>query len=150
MGTMTSQDAAAHLVPMGRDPAKIGIGKRRKSIHPTLQDRWLTRWQSFVEKDPIREGKYQVWMLTPVKNFVFAPPRKLEMDWAWPDRKCGVEIHGGQFMSRGGHNSIRGMARDCEKVRIAASIGWYLLPFCTSDVEEEIGFAELAAVLRGR
>lgn len=65
----------------------------------------------------------------PIRNFQFLKPaRKLEMDFAWPDIKLGVEMQGGIYSrEKSGHSSIPGMKRDMEKNNLAQVNGWLLI-----------------------
>lgn len=67
-------------------------------------------------------------------EFQFHVKRRWRFDLAWPERKLGVEVHGGTWM-RGGHNRGKGMARDAEKARAAVLHGWRVLPFTNLDME---------------
>lgn len=69
----------------------------------------------------------------PTPEFVFHPERKWRFDFAFivPDerlaglcKKLALEVEGGIFMRKGGHNSISGIKRDMEKYNEAAALGW--------------------------
>ena len=64
----------------------------------------------------------------PVREFVFAPPRRWRFDFAWPDLKVAVEIDGGTW-NGGRHASGVGMQGDLEKHNRATCLGWKVLRF---------------------
>lgn len=64
----------------------------------------------------------------PVREYVFAKPRRFRMDFAWPELKVAVEIDGGVW-SGGRHTRGAGFLRDCEKLNLAALGGWAVLRF---------------------
>ena len=65
----------------------------------------------------------------------FAPPRRWRFDFAWPDYNLAVEVEGGTW-SRGRHTRGAGFEKDCEKYNEAALLGWTVLRFTTSMVED--------------
>lgn len=62
----------------------------------------------------------------PIAEFRFAPPRKWRFDWAWPLRKCAIEVEGGAF-SGGRHTRGAGFLKDMEKYNAAVLGGWKVL-----------------------
>lgn len=58
---------------------------------------------------------------TPMRNFVFLPNRKLELDFAWPDKKVGVEIEGAV------HRIRERFHGDIEKHALAILNGWVVM-----------------------
>ena len=62
----------------------------------------------------------------PVKEFRFAPPRRLRFDLAWPAHRVAMEIEGGVW-TRGRHVRGTGFLNDLEKYKQAAMLGWKLL-----------------------
>jgi very-short-patch-repair endonuclease len=74
----------------------------------------------------------------PIPQYQFALAdlgRKWALDFAWPDKKIGVEIDGGEFVS-GGHNRGAQMKKDREKDREATKMGWRVLRYVGSDLRE--------------
>lgn len=67
----------------------------------------------------------------PIREHRFHPERNFRFDFAWPSLMLAVEVEGGTWMKKGGHNSGAGVARDIEKYDIAASLGWLVLRFIT-------------------
>ena len=68
---------------------------------------------------------------TPTREHKFHPVRKWRFDFAWPDQKIAVELHGATY-SNGRHNRGAGMRNDADKVNAAQLMGWITLIF-TSD-----------------
>jgi very-short-patch-repair endonuclease len=75
--------------------------------------------------------------------------KRYRLDFAWPSCKVGVEIHGFGF----GHQSIKGLQQDCEKIRHAMMLGWIVLPFsqaCISSKENCEGAVALVCEMLSR
>lgn len=72
--------------------------------------------------------------LTPVREYVFTPPRKWRFDFAWPDQKIAVEIDGGTWVGMSRHSRGHGYINDCRKFNAAAIGGWRVLRFTTEMV----------------
>ena len=75
----------------------------------------------------------------PTREFQFSPKRRFRFDFAWPPLNVGVELHGGMWQrkkSRGGHNTAKGVQRDCEKHRLATIEGWAVLAYTSIDWEK--------------
>lgn len=81
----------------------------------------------------------RLWRLVPrvepVTEHRFHPVRKWRFDFAWPNQRVAVEIHGGTF-SRGksGHTSGTGVQNDCEKMNAATVLGWRVLQYTSVDL----------------
>ena len=65
----------------------------------------------------------------PVEEHGFAlPKRKWRIDYAWPDKKVGLEVDGGVWMKGGGrHTRGSGWMKDTEKLNEAAALGWRIV-----------------------
>jgi hypothetical protein len=74
----------------------------------------------------------------PVREYVFAPPRRWRFDFYWPDFKVAVEIEGGTF-GGGRHGSGFGHHLDCDKYNRAAVMGIKVLRFTTKHIKEKPG-----------
>lgn len=71
---------------------------------------------------------------TPVAEFKFHPERKWRLDYAWPERKIGLEIEGGIWIrGRSGHGGAHSLpsniVRDMEKMNEAQRLGWRIFRF---------------------
>jgi very-short-patch-repair endonuclease len=64
----------------------------------------------------------------PVTQHRFLTDRQFRFDFAWPQYKVAVEIEGGIY-GKGGHNSINGFIKDCEKYNQAVLAGWRVLRY---------------------
>ena len=62
--------------------------------------------------------------LTP--EYQFHPTRKWRLDYALPELKIAVEIHGGT-RKQGRHNRADGFAKDREKMNEAQAAGWLVI-----------------------
>ena len=78
------------------------------------------------------ELKFEIYSrelrVQPVREYVFALPRKWRFDFAWPHEKVAVEIEGGIFVN-GAHNRGRHFMSDCDKYNQAALLGWAVLRY---------------------
>lgn len=63
---------------------------------------------------------------TPILEYVFAPPRRFRLDYAWVEQKVGLEVDGG-IWTGGAHGRGTGITRDQEKTNLAAGLGWRIL-----------------------
>lgn len=67
-----------------------------------------------------------VGLPTPVSEYVFHPTRKWRLDFAWPEYRLALEIHGGVY-SGGRHTRGAGFTEDREKMNEAALLGWTVI-----------------------
>lgn len=74
----------------------------------------------------------RAYKLEPVREYVFALPRKWRFDFAWPDLKLAVEIDGGTSFGKGRHSRGTGFENDCRKLNHAAMLGWRVMRFSTA------------------
>ena len=63
--------------------------------------------------------------------------RKLRWDFYVPCVNLLIEIQGGVWMRKGGHNTGGGIRRDCEKVTLATLHGYRVMLFTTADVMDD-------------
>jgi len=108
----------------------------------------------------LEEGFLRLWasldasrgLPAPVQQHYFHPTRKWRFDFAWPDIRLAVELHGGIWRKKGAHNTGKAIHRDCEKSRAATKLGWTVLAYTTKDMEERPVqvIEEVAEVLRMR
>lgn len=83
----------------------------------------------------------------PDREYKFAPPRKWRFDFAWPLRKLAVEIEGGVY-SGGRHTRPTGFVNDMEKYNAAASQGWTVMRFTTSQATSGFALNTIEALLK--
>ena len=62
----------------------------------------------------------------PVPELTFHPKRKWRFDYAWPEEKVALEIHGATYKN-GRHTRGLGFARDREKMNEAQLLGWIVI-----------------------
>lgn len=73
-----------------------------------------------------------------VEEHAFHEERRWRWDFAWPEHKVALEVHGGLY-TRGRHIRPRGMLNDMEKSSEGAIMGWRLIT--VSGVEVSNGTA---------
>ena len=61
------------------------------------------------------------------REYKFHPKRRWRLDFAWVDQKIGVEVEGGIWLPRSGHNTGVGISRDVEKGNSLTLLGWKLI-----------------------
>lgn len=68
---------------------------------------------------------------------VLAPPpaRQFRYDARHADSRTLLEIQGGVWMAKGGHNTGQGIARDCEKANFAQYNGYAIILLTTHQIE---------------
>lgn len=78
------------------------------------------------------EGNEDRQVLLPVsrdgKEYRVVPGRRWRFDYAYPQYKIGIEIHGGVWVS-GRHTRGSGFIKDREKMNRAVLAGWLVLEF---------------------
>lgn len=98
--------------------------------------------------------------LPPVEREYRFCHRLWRFDFAWPDlvdengmrHKLAIEVQGiGPRGSMGGHQRPAGLAKDCEKISTAVSMGWSVMLVTTRQVESgaAIELIRLAVEVRG-
>ena len=61
-----------------------------------------------------------------MRQYRYAPPRKLRADFAWPASRLLVEVQGGIY-TRQAHGSITGVLADIERLNAATLADWRML-----------------------
>ena len=86
----------------------------------------------------------------PVREYVFAKPRRFRFDFAWPEKKVAVEIEGGQWVN-GAHNRGAHFQSDADIYNLAVMQGWRVLRYTVVDLRQRPlqVVAEVEAVLSG-
>jgi very-short-patch-repair endonuclease len=103
------------------------------------------------ELSPGEEAFWQhcvVCGLTPEREYVFAAPRKLAFDFAWPHNKVAVEIDGGTAFGKSRHSRGQGFVNDCQKFNEAAKREWLVFRFTTEMVLRGEAIDLMVEVLR--
>jgi hypothetical protein len=73
----------------------------------------------------------------------FAHPRRYRFDCAWVRERVAVEVQGG-IWNRGRHARGSGIAAECQKLSLAAAMGWRVLPVTREMIES----GEAVALIR--
>jgi len=84
----------------------------------------------------------------PIREHVFAPPRKFRFDFAWADRLIACEIDGGTWSGKSRHTTGEGFAKDCEKTNLAALAGWRVFRFTGDMVRSGAAIATVIEALK--
>ena len=71
-----------------------------------------------------------------VMEYKFYKKRKWRFDFAWPHKKCAVEIDGGQWLVSGGRHN---RDSDREKMNVAQLEGWTVLRFSGDQIKNDPG-----------
>jgi very-short-patch-repair endonuclease len=85
--------------------------------------------------------------LAPEREYRFHSERKWRFDFAFPDKKIGVEIEGGTWTS-GRHSRGTGYEKDLCKYNAAVREGWKVLRFSTRMATSGEAIEEVSATLR--
>lgn len=85
-----------------------------------------------------------------VTEHQFHPTRQWRFDYAWPQRKVALEVHGGVF-TKGRHTRGAGFTKDKEKMNEAACLGWLVVEVTTDQLKEGLAldWVSRALALRG-
>jgi hypothetical protein len=71
-----------------------------------------------------------------IREYKFHPERKWLIDFSWPDKKIGIEVHGGIWNGKfGGHTSGLGRMRDMEKMNEAKILGWTIIEVASNHIK---------------
>lgn len=85
---------------------------------------------------------------TATREHAFHPGRRWRFDFAYPDRKIGIEVEGGIWRQGGGaHSHPLNILRDIEKYNAAAVLGWRILRFTTEDVSNGVAVETIRRAL---
>ena len=87
--------------------------------------------------------------LNPESEFRFHPPRRWRFDFAFPDRKIGIECEGGTW-TNGRHVRGAGFEKDVEKYNQAAIDGWMVLRFTGSMIKNGQALNQIEEALQSR
>jgi len=101
---------------------------------------------SHLEEDLVFQIRaYQ--LPAPVREYVFAKPRRWRFDLAWVADKFAVEIEGGTWVN-GRHSRGSGMRKDAEKYNAAALAGWRVLRFTGDMVKDGTAIDTIKSAFR--
>jgi len=85
----------------------------------------------------------------PVRELVFAAPRRWRFDLAWPEYMVAAECEGATWV-QGRHTSGAGFAADTLKYNEAAILGWCVLRFTRNQIESGLAVETALRALKGR
>lgn len=111
-----------------------------------------------LKKSELEELFFETWLRlfpnlpVPDRQIKPVPGRQFRLDFAWeyPGIRLGVEVDGGSYMGKSGHNTAAGQARDYEKGNLCVQNSWRILRFNTpmlKNIEDCVTFA--AEILTG-
>lgn len=93
------------------------------------------------------------------EEYKFHPERKWKFDFAILDHKIAVEKEGGIFghgpkckscglRKRGAHSSAKGILRDMEKYNAATMMGWKILRYTPSQMQDNIWIDDVLKIIK--
>ena len=123
-------------------PGQAGVGIKVKKPRPDLEGMLAAQLQELGIFGYERQHR-------------FHKKRKWPLDFAWPDVKLAVEIHGGTYVpiqnrgkqEAGAHSRGARQRKDFEKWTAAATLGWFILHFDTIDVRKRIALQRVIKAL---
>lgn len=82
-----------------------------------------------------------------VRQYKFHPSRKWLADFAILENKLIIEVNGGTWMVKSGHNTGRGISRDYEKSNSAQLLGWTYLQYTAAEIDDGTAMREILQFL---
>lgn len=111
-----------------RKPFRNTQEQRKSKKQPTgLESKFLYFWR-------LCGGCDEDWQH---EAHIFTDRRRMHVDFYNDGWKVAIEIDGGQWSKKAGHNSGKGVARDAEKLAMCNRIGVTLFRLPTSNVNYE-------------
>ena len=88
----------------------------------------------------------------PEVDYRFATERgsSMEIDYAWPPEKLGLEVQGGIFRDGGGAHQGKGHLRDIRKMNLAHELGWRVLQCVPDDLHSPLTLDMIRQALTSR
>ena len=83
----------------------------------------------------------------PLREYQFHPTRKFRADRCWSDHRLIVELNGGTWMKKSGHNTATGIHRDYEKSNAAQLMGYTYLQFTRKELDDLTAIETVKAFL---
>lgn len=80
-------------------------------------------------------------------EYRFHPSRMWRFDFALPEQMIAIEINGGTWMARSGHNYGQHVTRDYEKYNAAALLGWRLFLFTSDMLSQRHGAQHIEPII---
>jgi very-short-patch-repair endonuclease len=82
----------------------------------------------------------------PEREWRFHPTRRWRLDFAYPEKRIGIEVQGGTYI-RGAHSRGTGLERDYEKYNQAQVLGWDVYQFSRKMIESGEAIETIKRVL---
>lgn len=126
------------------DVAKLKMeARQRKEYNAAVQQARRQKLDGIVAKQLAGLPEF-------VTELEFHPTRKWRLDYAWPQRRVALEVHGGVF-TKGRHTRGVGFTGDREKMNEAACHGWLVIEVSTEQLKAGVArdWVERALALRG-
>ena len=105
------------------------------------------KWERLLEYQLKCLGLKDVYL--GVSQFKFHPTRQWAYDRGWPELMFVIDIDGGEWMKRSGHNTGNGMRRDREKDCEALLAGYKIMRFTGDMVDEGVAAAYIEKLFKG-
>lgn len=84
-------------------------------------------------EDDIERSCKELHVPRPVSGFLFAPPRRFRLDYAWVDRRLAIEVHDGMW-PRGRRARRKAYIRYLQKCNLAMFLGWRVLRYTPTQI----------------
>ena len=78
------------------------------------------------------------------------PDRRFRWDFAFTAQSVLVEVQGGLWMKKGGHNTACGIMRDIEKHNLATVHGYRVIYITQKNIDDLSGITYLRTILEGK
>ena len=82
------------------------------------------------------------------REYRFHPTRKWRLDFAYVEKKIGIELQGGIFGRKSGHNTGVGIRNGMGKLNEAQRLGWRVFYFYVDDVKSGKAINFIIEILR--
>jgi len=129
-------------VPNPRFPRRL----RRQSSPAEMWAREEAAAKRRALEDRLAQQIHAMQLPLPDREFLFHPPRRWRVDFAWPSFWLLVEIEG--LTRQGGrHQRIAGFEADAEKYGEAQRIGWTVLRLSPTQVRTGAGVRLISDML---
>jgi very-short-patch-repair endonuclease len=96
-------------------------------------------------EEALRGAGAQGW----IREYRFDRKRRWRLDFAWPEERFGVEVHGG-IWTQGRHTRGAGFERDREKMAEALASGWRVLEVTAGQVRTGEALAWILRIRESR
>ena len=103
-----------------------------------LEEQFLWGWEHLLN---LERGDNM--LPYPIREYVFASPRRWRFDFAFPRIKLAIEVEG-----RGRHQSFGGFEKDAEKYNAAVKLGWRVLRYTPAMVMRGDAINDVLEILR--